>query len=177
MDPTATLRDVWTELERRFGNPAAITNVLLERLRKAAKFGEGDKDKLQAFADICSDVDNQLDFLPGLGCLNYITSIGPIVKNLPTSLRSKWEKDVVKYAESHYDANPGFKDFAAMVREQAKQKNHPNVQAGASLSLEKNKTSTSGHTPRHQNTPRANLEPDRRVLKSSATNVESRNAP
>ena len=29
-DPVDALRDVWTELERRFGNTAAITNVLLE---------------------------------------------------------------------------------------------------------------------------------------------------
>ena len=27
-DPVVALRDVWTELERRFGNTAAITNVL-----------------------------------------------------------------------------------------------------------------------------------------------------
>ena len=63
-DPVDALRDVWTELERRFGNTAAFTNVLLERLRKAARFGEGDGDKLQAFADVCADVDSQLDFLP-----------------------------------------------------------------------------------------------------------------
>ena len=111
-DPVDALRDVWTELERRFGNTAAITNVLLERLRKAARFGEGDDDKLQAFADVCADVDSQLDFLPGLGCLNYFTAIGPIVESLPNSLRSKWEKRVVHYADKHHDAYPGFKDFA-----------------------------------------------------------------
>ena len=69
-DPVIALLDVWTELERRFGNTTAITNVLLERLRKTARFGEGDSDKLQSFADVCTDVDRQLDFLPGLGCLN-----------------------------------------------------------------------------------------------------------
>ena len=69
-DPVIALLDVWTELERQFGNTTAITNVLLERLRKTARFGEGDSDKLQSFADVCTDVDRQLDFLPGLGCLN-----------------------------------------------------------------------------------------------------------
>ena len=44
LNPTVALLEVWTELERRFGNPAAITNVLLIRLRKAAKFGEGDNN-------------------------------------------------------------------------------------------------------------------------------------
>ena len=47
-DPVIALQDVWTELERHFGNTAAITNVLIERLRKTAKFGEGDSDRLQA---------------------------------------------------------------------------------------------------------------------------------
>ena len=106
-DPVDALRDVWTELERRFGNTAAFTNVLLERLRKAARFGEGDADKLQAFADVCADVDSQLDFLPSLRCLNYLTAIGPIVENLPNSLRSKREKSVVHYADKHDDAYPG----------------------------------------------------------------------
>ena len=87
LNPTVALQEVWTELERRFGNPAAITNVLLTRLRKAAKFGKGDNDKLQLFADVCADVDSQLDFFPGLGCLNYLSSIGPIVDSLPNSLR------------------------------------------------------------------------------------------
>ena len=63
--------------------------------------------------DVCVDVDNQLDFLPGLGCLNYSIAIGPIVVSLPNSIRSKWEKRVVHYAERYNDAYPGFKDFAA----------------------------------------------------------------
>ena len=84
-DPTVALQGDWAQLERRFGNPAAITNVLLEKLHKTAKFGEGDSDKLQTFADVCADVDSQIDFLPGLGCLNYLTAIGPIVENLPSS--------------------------------------------------------------------------------------------
>ena len=108
-----------------------IVNVLLARLQAAAEFGEEDSDKLQAFADVCADVDSQLDFLPVLGCLNYLTAIGPIVENLPHSSRSKWEKRIVQFAAKYDDAYPSFKDFAAMVQEQARLKNHPNVLAPA----------------------------------------------
>ena len=124
-DPGIALQDVWTELERRFGNAAAITNVLLDRLQKTARFGDGDSDKLQSFADVCADVDTQLDFLPGLECLNYPTAIAPIVEILPLFIRSKWEKRVVHYAERYGDAYSGFKDFAAMVQDQARLKKPP----------------------------------------------------
>ena len=168
-NPADALRDVWKELERRFGNTAAITNVLLVRLQTAAKFGEEDSDKLQAFADVCADVDSQLDFLPGLGCLNYLTAIGPIVENLPHSLRSKWEKRVVQYAEKYDDAYPSFKDFAAMVQEQARLKNHPNVLAAAQPSNRKPKGRE--HRPR---LPETDADPNRRVLK---TGLDGKNEP
>lgn len=168
-NPADALRDVWKDLERRFGNTAAITNVLLVRLQTAAKFGEEDSDKLQAFADVCADVDSQLDFLPGLGCLNYLTAIGPIVENLPHSLRSKWEKRVVQYAEKYDDAYPSFKDFAAMVQEQARLKNHPNVLAAAQPSNRKPKGRE--HRPR---LPETDADPNRRVLK---TGLDGKNEP
>ena len=41
-DPVVALRDVWTELERRFGNTAAITNVLVQRLQHTSRFEQGD---------------------------------------------------------------------------------------------------------------------------------------
>ena len=75
---------------------------------------KGDSNKLQRFADMCADVDSQLDFLPGLGCLNYPSAIGPIVENLPNFICSKWEKRVVQYTEDYNDAYPGFKEFAAI---------------------------------------------------------------
>ena len=39
-DPAAVLEDIWKELEKRFGNVAAITNTLLERLSASARFEE-----------------------------------------------------------------------------------------------------------------------------------------
>ncbi|CAB4017795.1 Hypothetical predicted protein [Paramuricea clavata] len=65
-DPTVTLRELWKELERRFGNTAILTDALLQRLRDSAKFTARDKTKLQAFADVCDDVDNQMTTLSGL---------------------------------------------------------------------------------------------------------------
>ena len=37
-DPIALLKDLWEELERRFGSAAVISNTLLERLRNSATF-------------------------------------------------------------------------------------------------------------------------------------------
>ena len=60
---------------------------------------------------MCADVDCQLDFLPGLGCLNYPSAIGPIVENLPNFIRSKWEKRVVQYAEDHMMPTPASRNL------------------------------------------------------------------
>ena len=102
----------------------------MEKLQETAKFNGKDKVKLQRFADICADVENQITHLPGLACLNYANAIRPIVDNLPYVLRFKWEKQVVKYAEENNDDYPGFQRFASMVRKQARLRNHPNVLAG-----------------------------------------------
>ena len=139
---------------------------------RTGKFGEGDSDRLQAFADVCADVNSQLDFLPGLGYLNYPTAIVPIVQNLPSSIRSKWEKRVVHHAEKYDDAYPGFKDFAAMIQEQARLKNHPNVLASTQLSSLKQKTRDPRPRPPDAHEP--SMDSDRRVLKST---MEDRNIP
>ncbi len=67
-EPAALLHQLWEELEKRFGNTVLIA---MKKLVKAAKFGEKETKKLQAFADVCSELDSQLQFLPGLACLNY----------------------------------------------------------------------------------------------------------
>jgi hypothetical protein len=62
-NPAVTLRELWKELERRFGNTAILTDAILHSLRDSAKFTAQDKTKLQAFADVCDDVDNQMTSL------------------------------------------------------------------------------------------------------------------
>ena len=64
-NPTVTLAELGTELERRFGNAAALTQALLERLSTAAGFGEKDRARRQKLADLCADVNCQLTYLPG----------------------------------------------------------------------------------------------------------------
>jgi hypothetical protein len=54
-NPATSLRELWTELGRRFGNTAAITNKPIDRLNVAAKFKKGENAKLQSFADVCAD--------------------------------------------------------------------------------------------------------------------------
>ena len=130
-----------------------------------SRFEQGDSDKLQRFADVCADVDRQLDFLPGLGCKNYPSAIGPIVENLPNFIRSKCEKRVVQYTEDHNDAYPGFKKFAAIIQEQARLKNHPNVLSCTQLNNHKRRTRDG--RPHLSDTPEEDTDPNRRVLKSS----------
>ena len=130
-NPTVTLAELWAELERRFGNATALTQALLERLSTAAAFGEKDRARLQELADLCADVDCQMTYLPGLAYLNYAIAIRPIIEKLPPSLRSKWEKEIVRYAEEHNDAYPTFREFSTMIQNQATKKNHLNVSAGS----------------------------------------------
>ena len=94
-----------------------------------SEFNKKERERLQAFADLCADVDSQLEFLPGLACLNYPNAIKPIVEKLPNFLRSKWEKQVAEYADRNQDAYPGFHSFAVMMQKQATLKNHPNIVA------------------------------------------------
>lgn len=129
-DPVGLLRSLWTELERRFGSAAIITNTLLERLQQAAVFNESDNSKLQEFADLCADVESQISCLSGLACLNFPHAIQPIAEKLPASLRSKWEREVAKYADRNAGAYPSFRNFSGVVQEQARIKNNPNILAG-----------------------------------------------
>ena len=131
-NPVGLLSDVWKELEKRFGSAAVITNALLSNLLRAAEFKENEHAKLQRFADVCADVDSQISHLPGLACLNFPNAIAPIVGKLPASLKGKWEKEVVAFAEQNDDRYPSFSRFKKVIERQAKIKNHPNLSAGVS---------------------------------------------
>ena len=139
-NPTTTLGNLWRELERRFGNTAALTQALIERLCSAAHFGEKDNVKLQKLADLCADIDCQMTHLPGLACLNFPVTIRPIVERLPGFLQSKWEKEIVRYASDYNDAYPTFHKFSMMIQDQARKRNHPNISAGVSMPTTVSKT-------------------------------------
>ena len=51
-DPVALLKELWEELERRFGTVAVLGNTLLEQLRNTATFSEQEPDNLQQFANL-----------------------------------------------------------------------------------------------------------------------------
>ena len=114
-NPVALLSDVWKELEKCFGSAAVITNALLSNLLRAAKFKENEHAKLQRFADVCADVDSQITQLAGLACLNFPNAIAPIVGKLPASLKGKWEKEVVAFAEQNDDRYPSFSRFKKVM--------------------------------------------------------------
>ena len=128
-DPVALLKDLWEELERRFGSAAVISNTLLERLHNSAMFSEHDNKNLQQFADLCADIESQVTYLPGLACLNYPSAIQPVTEKLPQFIRAKWEKEIAHYSDLNGGPYPSFSKFLAPVKEQAKIKNNPNLLA------------------------------------------------
>ena len=75
LDPCGLLKNLWAELERRFGSAAIITNALLEQMHALAAFRESENDKLQEFADLCANITSQIFCLPGLACLNFPNAI------------------------------------------------------------------------------------------------------
>ena len=132
-DPCGLLKNLWAELERRFGSAATITNALLERMHALAAFRESENDKLQEFADLCADVTSQIFCLPGLACLNFPNAIQPIAAKLPPSLRGTWEKEIAKFSEDNEDAYPSFDVFSEVIQKHARIKNNPNINIGAKL--------------------------------------------
>ena len=100
-DPGVLLRKLWTELEKRFGSAATITNALLQCVHALA-FKESKNEKVQEFADI----DSQISCLPGLACLNYPNAIQPIAAKLPPALCGKWEKEIAKNSGRNGDSYP-----------------------------------------------------------------------
>ena len=156
-DPVTLLQSLWKELEMRFGSAAIITNFLLERMQRSATFSESNNAKLQHFADLCADVESQISYLPGLAFLNYPNTIQPIAEKLPPSLRGKWEKEIVKYAETNAGAYPNFRRFSKVIQSQARLKNNPNILAG----------SKSINHPTNHPTPNASRA-SRKALKTNA---------
>ena len=132
-DPCGLLKNLWAELERHFGSAATITNALLERMHALPAFRESENDRLQEFADLCTDVTSQISYLPGLACLNFPNAIQPIAAKLPPSLRGKWEKKIAKFSENNADAYPRFHVFSEVVQKHAREKNNPNINIGARL--------------------------------------------
>ena len=164
-EPKNLLDQLWQELEKRFGNTALIAHTLIKKLAKAAKFTEKESKKLQEFADLCVELDSQLEFLPGLACLNYPNTISPILEKIPSSLCSKWEKEVAKYAEQHQNAYPGFHRFTTLTQKQATLQNHPNILAGFT-------TAPRDFKPRKDGIHKSSLDAEAKVLKVTTQEPE-----
>ena len=83
-------------------------------------FGENENVELQEFADRCTNVESQLNYLPGLACLNFPNAIQLIAEKLPPSLRRKWEKETAYYSEKNGDDYPNFQVFSKVVQKKGK---------------------------------------------------------
>ena len=94
---TTNLKEIWADLERRFGSSAALTQDLHERLSQAAIFA--DSAIMQKSAALCTDVDCQVIDPSRLACLNYSIALRLIVEKLPLSFKTKWQKLIVQYTE------------------------------------------------------------------------------
>ena len=79
---------------------------------------------------------------------------------------------MLHHAEKYNDVYPGFKDFAAMIQEQARLKNHPNVLASTKLSRHKEKARDP--TPPPPDAHKPEMDSKRTVLKST---MEHGNVP
>ena len=84
---------------RNFRSAAAITRVLLECMNKTAPFNNLENAKLREFADLCTDMESQMSYLPGLACLIFPNAIQLIPERLPLFLCQKWEKEISKHTE------------------------------------------------------------------------------
>ena len=93
-----------------FGNSAALTQALLERLSQTTNFADKHNARMKKLADFCAEVDCQMIQLPGLACHNYPVALRPIVEKVPLPLISKGEKQIMQYAEEHDDAYPPFSE-------------------------------------------------------------------
>ena len=121
---------LWRELGRRFGSSAVVSNTYTARLTKLAAYKEGDSQALQTFADLCEDVVAQMEFIPSLRCLDFYSTSSQVYNRLPSQVRSKWNKKVVRYAERFSDEYPSFAHFTEFISELARFENHPNVVHG-----------------------------------------------
>lgn len=89
-------------------------------------FRESENDRLQEFADLCTDVTNQISCLPGLTCLNFPNAIQPIAAKLPPSLCRKWEKEIATFLQNNGDTYPAFHVFSEVDQKHARIKNNLN---------------------------------------------------
>ena len=108
--------------------------------------------------------------------INYPNVIRPIIEKLPHFIRSKWEKEIVRYADNHQDKCPGFHAFATMVYNLAKSKNHPNVVASGVLNADLQKTRVE-RTLRRKTPYKPEPDITRRILKTDTSSREKKQCP
>ena len=154
MDPDSCLKQLWQELQRRFGSPAVVANTYLDKLVKSAAFKQGDRLGLQVFSDLCEDVASQMDVLQSLSCLDFPTSASSVYGKLPDDIKRKWNKRILSYADDHEDQYPPFRVFVRFITGLARLENHPNVLycTGNKGNNQVNATKTSRRLPDNQPT-------------------------
>ncbi|XP_070554814.1 uncharacterized protein [Ptychodera flava] len=93
-DPDESYREAWIELEDRFGNPAVITAVILERLKSFPKVKPDESKKLLELSDLCSNTEAHIRKLPDLSSLNTPQGLKPVMEKLPRFVLNKWRDNV-----------------------------------------------------------------------------------
>ena len=77
-------------------------------------FSEQEYDNLLQFADLCTDIESQATYLPGLGYLEAIAVY-----------RRQMEGKIVDYSNSNGRVYPPFSRFCTTAQEHAKINNNP----------------------------------------------------
>ncbi|XP_077980384.1 uncharacterized protein LOC144435656 [Glandiceps talaboti] len=141
-DVETAYQEAWKELEERFGNPAVITSVIIQRLTSFAKFRADDNLKLLELADLCIDTVAHMEELPHLITLDTPHGMNPIVEKLPAFILNKWREKVSVYKQSRKQFPP-FSYFTRFLKDIARTQNDPDIPKLSSSNTSSDRSRTS----------------------------------
>ncbi|XP_070550174.1 uncharacterized protein [Ptychodera flava] len=144
-DPDESYREAWIELEDRFGNPAVITAVILERLKSFPKVKPDESKKLLELSDLCSNTEVHMRKLPDLSSLNTPQGLKPVMEKLPRFVLNKWRDNVASYKRRH-KTFPPFKFFKDFLKDTAKAACDPDIPRPDDTHPGTSKSKSSQHT-------------------------------
>ncbi|KAJ8047911.1 hypothetical protein HOLleu_00027 [Holothuria leucospilota] len=125
-EPETAYRELWVELERRFGNQSNVTSEIIRRIQSFPKIGPSNRKELQTLSDLCCDAAAQMAYLPGLSILNYPQTMYPILDKLPEHVHNSWRKEVSNN-KLNYGTYPTFSQFTKFLTVKARMYNDPDL--------------------------------------------------
>ncbi|KAJ8038196.1 hypothetical protein HOLleu_15541 [Holothuria leucospilota] len=124
--PEIAYKELWEELERRFGNQSNVTSEIIRRIQSFPTIGPSKRKEPQTLADLCTDAAAQMAYLPGLSILNYPQTMYPILEKLPEHIHNNWRKAVSR-SKLNSGTYPTFQQFTEFLRVTAQMYNDPDL--------------------------------------------------